>query len=132
VHCHMGDDRDHHFEPEVNRCVKCHPDATNFDINGVQSTVLALVDQLGAELLRLGLINENGPDGHPIVTEAPEDEGIALWNWVYVAHEDKSNGVHNSDYAIAMLEEGLARLGLTSAVPVAQSANRSASGGGAK
>ena len=40
-------------------------------------------------------------------------QAIALWNWLYVSHEDKSNGVHNYEYAKAMLEAGLAAMGPT-------------------
>jgi len=129
VQCHMGikkgeggedveGDLHHTWEPVIANCQlkACHPNATNFDIDGKQTEILALVDQLGAELVTRQLINENGPDGHPIVTQAPEDEAIALWNWLYVAHEDKSNGVHNYPYAKALLEEGLTRLGITPAV----------------
>jgi len=111
VTCHMGDGLDHHFEPNVNTCKQCHPSATNFDINGRQTEIEALTDSLGAKLLALNLINENGPDGHPIVTSAAEGPAFALWNWLYVAHEDKSMGVHNYPYAKALLEAGLAALG---------------------
>lgn len=110
VGCHMGDEDNHTFEPEVERCEGCHAGIEDFDYHGVQTEIQELVDSLGAELLALGLINENSPDGHPDVTEAPEDQAIALWNWIYVAHEDKSMGVHNPPYAKALLEEGLARL----------------------
>jgi ferredoxin len=120
VGCHMGDERNHTMEPELSTCQRCHPDARNFDYHGVQTEILALVDQLGAELLNRGLINENGPDGHPTVSKAQQDEAIALWNWLYVAHEDKSNGVHNYAYAKALLEEGLTRLGLTPTPMVAE------------
>ncbi|MGE5177228.1 MAG: hypothetical protein ACM3JJ_12765 [Hyphomicrobiales bacterium] len=108
VQCHMGSGLDHHFEPSVTTCQKCHPGATNFDIDGVQTEIAALSDSLGAELLQAGLINENSPDGHPVVTSAPELPAKALWNWLYVAHEDKSMGVHNYDYAKALLQKGLA------------------------
>lgn len=108
ITCHMGPDRVHTFEPEVSRCQACHSDAEDFDINGVQTQVEALVDELGEKLVEAGVLSENSPDGHPIVTEAPENVGNALWNWIYIAHEDKSMGVHNSDYTIALLEAGLA------------------------
>lgn len=111
VACHMGADAGHNFEPELATCQKCHTDAKDFDYHKVQTQVIALTDQLGEELLALGLINENSPDGHPTVEEAQLDQAVALWNWIYVAHEDKSNGVHNPGYAIALLEEGLERLG---------------------
>ncbi|MCH8027682.1 MAG: hypothetical protein IID63_06115 [candidate division Zixibacteria bacterium] len=113
VDCHMGDGRNHTFEPDTDNCVSCHPDiGNNFDYRGVQTEIIALADSLGAGLLALGLINENSEDGHPIVSQAHQDEAIALWNWIYVAHEDRSNGVHNYGYAKALLEEGLTKLGL--------------------
>lgn len=107
VHCHMGDERKHTFEPEVARCQICHTEATNLDYHGVQTEVLAMIDELGARLLAAGLINENSEDGHPIVTKTSLPKAIALWNWVYVAHEDKSEGVHNPPYAKALLQAGL-------------------------
>jgi len=110
VSCHLGGDANHTFEPQLAVCVTCHTGATNFDINGVQTFVEQLSDSLGDELVSLNLIDVNTADGHPIVTSAPENQGIALWNWLYVAHEDKSKGVHNPAYAIALLQEGLARL----------------------
>ena len=110
VHCHMGDGRDHHFEPEVANCQSCHVGATDFDINGRQTEIRALADSLGAELVAAGLLSENSIDGHPIVTSAPEGPAKALWNWLYVHHEDRSDGVHNYPYAKAMLEAGLAAM----------------------
>jgi hypothetical protein len=115
VDCHMGEGRDHHFEPSTNNCMSCHPDIgdyDDFDYKNRQTEILALIDLLGAELVTRGLIDVNSEDGHPIVSKAEEDEAIALWNWLYVAHEDKSEGVHNYAYAKALLEEGLTRLGV--------------------
>lgn len=110
VTCHMGDGLDHHFDPVESACQKCHPDIDGFDYHGVQTEIQDLTDQLGELLLAENLISENSEDGHPTVSSAPEDKGIALWNWLYVAHEDKSIGVHNPDYARALLEEGIARM----------------------
>jgi hypothetical protein len=110
VGCHMGDGRNHSFEPSVSTCQACHSDAEDFDINGVQTQVQAVANELGEKLVALGVIDENSPDGHPIVEEAPANVAIALWNWIYVAHEDQSMGVHNADYTLALLEKGLAAL----------------------
>lgn len=107
VHCHVGEDMDHTFEPSVSACQACHPGATDFDIGDTQTEVEALVIELGDLLVGAGLINENTEDGHPTVTEAPEAEATALWNWIYVAHEDKSMGVHNPTYAKALLQKGI-------------------------
>lgn len=119
VDCHMGEGDDHHFEPALATCQRCHPEATNFDYHDVQTEIQDLTDQLGELLLNANLINENSEDGHPTVTSAPEDQAAALYNWIYVAHEDKSMGVHNPDYARALLVEGLTRMGATPAGPVA-------------
>jgi hypothetical protein len=118
VHCHMGDDRDHHFEPEVSRCQTCHVGATSFDINGRQTEIRALADSLGAMLVDAGLLSDNTIDGHPIVTSAPEAQGNALWNWLYVHHEDRSDGVHNYPYTKAMLEAGLAAMATPPPAPL--------------
>ncbi|TFH37611.1 MAG: hypothetical protein E4G99_02160 [Anaerolineales bacterium] len=110
VGCHMGPDRVHTYEPSVSTCQGCHADAEDFDINGVQSEVEVLVEELGQKLVAAGVLSDTGPDGHPTVTEAPEAVATALYNWIYVAHEDKSMGVHNAAYTKALLEAGLAAL----------------------
>jgi len=134
VTCHMGDEANHTFEPAVSRCKGCHPDIANynaskggvgdFDYKFRQTEIIALIDSLGEELLAAGLINENTEDGHPTVTKAQYDKAIALWNWIYVAHEDKSEGVHNYGYAKALLEEGLARLAAVRQAPAGSQASK--------
>jgi hypothetical protein len=49
VGCHMGSGANHTFEPELATCQKCHPGATDFDIDGVQTTVQNMSDALGAD-----------------------------------------------------------------------------------
>jgi len=111
VSCHMGEGRNHTFEAEVEACQACHSDAENFDIGGVQTEVQAMLDELGEKLVALGALTENSPDGHPtdqVQDEgAPENVALALWNWIYVAHEDKSLGVHNPSYTMDLLQAGL-------------------------
>ncbi len=107
VGCHLGSDASHTFEPVVATCQECHPDATNFDIGGTQTEVQAMADELGKKLVAAGVLSENSVDGHPTVTEAPENLAIGLYNWIYVMHEDKSMGVHNPSYTKALLQAGL-------------------------
>jgi hypothetical protein len=111
VGCHMGDGKNHSFEPDIATCQKCHADAENFDIDGVQTEIKGRLDELGAALVKAGVLDQNTPDGHPIVTEAPEGVGIALYNWLYIEHEDKSLGVHNVAYTRALLDASFAALG---------------------
>jgi hypothetical protein len=110
VNCHLGAGDSHTFDPQLSACQACHSSATDFDIGDTQTEVEALITELGDKLVAAGLINENSEDGHPTVTEAPTAQATALWNWIYVAHEDKSKGVHNPTYAKALLNAGLAAL----------------------
>ncbi len=107
VTCHLGEGDSHTFEPEVEACQACHADAEDLDINGVQTEVQAMLDELEEGLIALGWLDE---EGHPTVTSVPEDQAAALWNWIYIAHEDGSLGVHNPAYTKALLEAGLAAL----------------------
>ena len=107
VTCHLGEGANHTFEPDVAACQACHSGAEDFDINGVQTEVQAMLDELGTKLVAAGVLSDITSDGHPTVTEAPENLAIGLYNWIYVAHEDKSLGVHNAAYAKAVLQAGL-------------------------
>jgi hypothetical protein len=108
VQCHMGSGRDHTFDANTANCQICHDGLDTFDYHSVQTDVQALLDQLGDLLVTAQVLSENSADGHPTVTEAPENVGIALWNWLYIAHEDKSIGVHNSNYTKALLNASIA------------------------
>ena len=70
-------------------------------IDGVQTELHHLLDSLGTLLESAGLVNA---DHHPIsgrvVTTA--DSAGALYNFLFV-EEDRSVGVHNTEYAVALL-----------------------------
>lgn len=110
VACHMGEGASHTFEPSVAACQACHADAENFDINGTQTEIQEQLDELGNALVALGVLSDITVDGHPTVEEAPENVALALYNWIYIAHEDKSLGVHNPAYTRALLEASFAAL----------------------
>jgi len=106
VSCHLVNDN-HTFDPNVSACVECHADAENFDINGLQTEVTAMLEELHAALIAKGLLDA---DGGIVVGEYPEAEAAALWNYIYITEEDKSLGVHNPSYVKALLEASLAAL----------------------
>ncbi len=116
VGCHMGTDRNHTYEPNVATCKGCHTTATNFDVNGVQTTVQAKSDQLKALLVGAGLLScttdaEGVESCYPVtIASVPEGQAYALYNWVVVAKEDGSKGVHNPGYANALLDQSLAAM----------------------
>ncbi|MGB7874329.1 MAG: hypothetical protein WBL25_08080, partial [Anaerolineales bacterium] len=96
-------------------CQGCHADIESFDFSGLQTDVQAQLDQIGEALVAEGVLSDITVDGHPIVEEAPEGVATALYNWIYIAHEDKSLGVHNPAYTKALLEASFEALGLTPA-----------------
>lgn len=103
VTCHLGSTNDHTFEPNVATCQTCHADATDFDVDGVQTEVQGMLDDLQAALTTKGLLDENGS---PVVGSYPEAQADALWNWLYI-DQDSSKGVHNPAYAKALLQASL-------------------------
>lgn len=107
VSCHLGLDKTHTFEPAVSTCAFCHEDAEDFDIDGVQTEVDELIAEVGELLKAKGLLDE---EGHPVVGTYPAAEASALWNYIFIAIEDGSHGVHNADYTKAMLQSALEAL----------------------
>jgi hypothetical protein len=105
VTCHLGENANHSFEPAVASCTTCHADATNFDINGVQTEVETKLEELQANLVAAGLLTETGGI---VVGSYPEGQAGALWNFLFIT-EDKSMGVHNASYVETMLEWSLAQ-----------------------
>jgi hypothetical protein len=107
VTCHIGKDNRHTFEPEVSACVACHSDAEDFDIDGVQTEVAALIAEVGEMLKAKGLLNE---EGEPVVGKYPAAQAAALWNYIFIAIEDGSLGVHNPGYTKALLNAAVEAL----------------------
>jgi hypothetical protein len=107
VTCHVGEDNRHTFEPDVSACVTCHSDAEDFDIDGVQTEVAALITELSELLKAKGLLDE---EGEPVVGDYPAAQASALWNYIFIAVEDGSLGVHNPGYTKSLLEASVAAL----------------------
>lgn len=100
--CHGGtvDDLDHQAEADFDW------DGTT---EGIQAEVHGLLDSLQVLLTDAGLIGEDS-DGeiHPIdgrVVQTADSVG-ALYNWLFV-EEDRSMGVHNTDYAVGLLQSAI-------------------------
>ena len=116
VTCHMGDERNHTYLPDVARCQACHTDAENFDINGVQTEIAAMLEELEPLLVESGIMAADYTDaagnlqhGRSVPGVYPEAVAAAMWNYKLVVY-DQSMGVHNSAYTKALLEAALAGL----------------------
>jgi hypothetical protein len=105
VTCHMGEDRNHTFEPLLSACQSCHADLDTFDRNGVQTEVRELMAELEELLEAEGALH----DGHPVVGDYPTAVAYALWD-LLVVEEDQSHGVHNSGYTKELLNNAIAAL----------------------
>jgi hypothetical protein len=86
VGCHMGEERNHTYAPQVARCQQCHSDAENFDINSVQTDVKAMFDQLTAQFTKKGLLDQ---DGLWVPGTYPEAIADAIWNYSFTVSYKK-------------------------------------------
>jgi len=106
VACHMGGDAaNHSYTPNVAYCQSCHPNTTDFNMNGAVAALDAKVATLKTKLTAAGLLDKTGAI---VVGNYPAAKADALWNYLMVAVEDKSHGVHNMPYANALIDSALA------------------------
>lgn len=82
------------------------------EVEGVQHEVEGLMDSLQVLLIDAGLLADYSDAGEPAVWEPAEvtvstaDSAGAVFNWVFV-HEDQSEGIHNTKYAVALLQSSI-------------------------
>jgi len=105
VTCHIGENDSHTFEAVEASCVKCHDE--DADLDALPAEVAALIAQVGERLVAKGLLDE---EGHPVVGTYPSAEAAALWDYIFIAIEDGSLGVHNPAYTKGLLEDALKAL----------------------
>lgn len=74
-------------------------------IEGVQTEIHGLLDSLLIHLVAAGFTDSTG---HPLsgVTVNTADSAGALYNFLFV-EEDRSIGVHNTDYTVALLQSSI-------------------------
>jgi hypothetical protein len=108
VACHLVDDN-HTFAPNVAACQECHSGMETFDDTGLQTEVEEKLTELAELLVAKGMLEEETDE--PVVGFYPAAEAQALWNYIFIKHEDESRGVHNPNYTRALLESSLVALG---------------------
>lgn len=111
VTCHMGDYADgaggHSWWPSLDACQACHS-TSDFDYGNVQTEVQGLLDDLQALLLDQGVIEwvEEDEAYEPVLGVHSMDQAQAFYNWIGLT-EDRSLGVHNPRYVVALLENSI-------------------------
>ena len=87
----------------------CHWGAiTDFSFAGAQAEITTLLDELHTALVNRGFIDAAGL---PVPGKYSEAEAGAIHNYLFV-EDDRSDGIHNTKYARALLESSLAELGV--------------------
>ena len=85
-------------------CQVCHgEDVTDFNIDGIQDSVVTLAHTLATRLEAAGLLDV---EGNAIPQTTSQDSAGALWNWQH-ATGDRSEGVHNPKYIISLLQSSI-------------------------
>jgi hypothetical protein len=108
VACHLVEGN-HTFAPDVAACQECHSGMETFDDTGLQTEVMEQLETLAGLLVAAGMWEEEADE--PVVGVYPAAEAQALWNYIFISHEDESMGVHNPTYTRALLEWSIAAMG---------------------
>ncbi len=88
----------------------CHYGAVeDFSFAGAQAEVELLLEDLLAALQSKGLMDAGGL---PVPGKYAEAQAGAIYNYLFV-EGDRSIGIHNTEYAVALLESSLTELGAT-------------------
>lgn len=96
-----------HDQPNVAGCLDCHSTIEDFDYNGLQTEVHDLLEETLVELRRIGIIQATGHRFVPGTYPANVVAGAVNWQTI---EEDRSVGVHNPGYVVAILEATLAEM----------------------
>lgn len=94
----------HKFSAGVGACTTCHPDATDLDINGKQTEITELAEELKGLLMAQGVLDA---DGHVVPGTYTINQAGAFYNYATV-EEDRSKGVHNYEYVKTLLINSIA------------------------
>jgi len=92
-------------EENIGACTGCHSSLEEFDYNGFQSEIDALVSQLEAVFIAAGYMDEPGALWNTPLTVSANMAG-AMLNYKIIT-EDRSRGIHNPPYMKALLTNSL-------------------------
>jgi hypothetical protein len=93
----------HDFEPKIEMCQQCHSSATSFDIAGVQTHTMTLLDSLG------GLLPHDSTGAVRATIDTVNwtaDQRAAGYTYFFV-ESDGSKGVHNAAYTTSILTNAI-------------------------
>jgi len=103
--CHMNE-QNHTMEADLDACKVCHEGATDFDVEDVQTDVASKLAELKTALTNASLLDG---DGYPVPGTYGIDTVGIIYNYKTV-QEDRSMGVHNPPYILALLQNSIEAL----------------------
>jgi len=133
IECHMGATTDgsfgHSWVPAKNNCATCHPGTVPTEVAGLgadMTTLAALLEDVVGQAIAKDANGDWQPvfeadgvtpvpvvgivhDDHPVVGLYNLKDAEAAWNYLFVL-EDKSEGLHNPDYAKAIIKNSIAAM----------------------
>lgn len=99
----------HTFAPDIAMCNECHGDA--FDMESEMAEVASRMHAVEMALEGIGAIHVADDGVHPMYASLERTQWNAFWNYMCL-YEDKSEGVHNFNYAKQLLTQCESALGL--------------------
>ena len=93
--------------PNIVACTQCHAGAEDFNINGTQDEIASLLNELEELLIAEGVYNTDTELWN--TGNYPTDVAGAALNYIFIK-EDRSSGVHNYNYAKALLTNSIESL----------------------
>lgn len=118
VTCHMGEGRNHTFEPDTDNCTACHAGTSDFDINGVPTKMHDAVHEIELAFVTLGALEDDGEGGFDQTASSGSPTVLtgvqfsAFWNYLAL-HSDNGYAYHNPPYVKAIINSIEEGLGLT-------------------
>lgn len=106
IACHMGESSDpeqgdHTWKAADDTCLNCHS-SRPAEVTGFEDDFLRLKNLL----IAAGALDE---EGNTVRDTLPAHVAQATWNWRYL-YQDHSHGVHNPNYAKALLKNSIEAL----------------------
>lgn len=117
VGCHLRNNEDHNFKPEVNDCSGCHTGTSFSTLSGSPGTnytkIETLKGELQAVLVASGVVFESGYPYFRNLTTAAQLKGAYNWQ---VADKEPCGYIHNGIYIQQLLFDSIEDMGGTPSV----------------
>jgi len=117
VSCHMGDGRNHTFQPDTDNCQACHGEVDDFDIHGVPTKMHDAIHAIELAFVALGALEDDGEGGFDQTASSSSPTVLtgtqftAFWNYT-VLHSDHGSVYHNPPYVKAIINNIEENLGM--------------------